>query len=395
FGHKENSFVEVGVSQENKSGCPVCGDVFLSRKIKSENRYVAVLSDGMGTGIKANVLSTMTASMSMNFCLRNEPVIHSAISILNTLPVDSFRKRSYATFTLVDGDDNGDLTLVEFENPAYILFREGKEIEIAKEKITLQEPQAGRTLLISHIHLFRNDRLILFSNGITHSGMSQELYPSGWGREGVICLIKDVLKEQPDISAYLLSKLVVKHAVHNDNYTPKDDLSCAVIYIRQPRNLLICSGPPYNKDKDSYLADAIMNYPGKKIICGGTTSRIISRELHRTLIMDIGSPINQIPPAARMDGIDLVTEGILTLSSVADLLEKEVTPEKLPSTPDGDIVRLIFESDHIDFLIGTRINEANQDPNLPVEMEDRKNIIRRITKVLEENYLKNIQVSLL
>lgn len=395
FDHRENSFIEIGISQENKSGCLICGDAFISRKIKGENRYVSVLSDGLGSGIKANVLSTMTASMAMSFSLRNEPVVQTALTIMDTLPTDSVRNISYATFTIVDIDNDGDTTVVEFDNPGYILFREGKEIETAKEEIMLPERKAGRGILLSHIHLCKNDRLILFTDGVNQSGIGREAFPFGWEREGVIHLVEDTLKKYPDISAHDLSRVVVKHAVANDGYLPLDDTSCAVIYMRQPRDLLICSGPPYDQGKDRYLANLVMGYPGKKIICGGTTSKIISRELHREISMDIENPIDKLPPAARMEGIDLVTEGILTLCAVADMLEKGIATEQLPETPDGDIVRLIFESDRIDIVVGTRINEAHQDPNLPVDLEIRRNIIKRITTLLEEKYLKKVQVKFL
>ena len=121
----------------------VCGDTFLSRKIKRENRYVAVLSDGLGSGIKANVLSTMTASMALNFSLRREPIVRSALTIMNTLPTDSVRNISYATFSIVDIDNEGDTIIVEYDNPAYILFRNGKNTEINKETITLPDDLLG------------------------------------------------------------------------------------------------------------------------------------------------------------------------------------------------------------------------------------------------------------
>lgn len=392
FDKQESSYIEIGVSQENKANCMVCGDTFLSRKMKGENRYVTVLSDGLGSGIKANVLSTMTASMALNFSLRREPIVRSALTIMNTLPTDSVRDISYATFSIVDIDNEGDTIIVEYDNPAYILFRNGKNTEINKETITLPDDPTGRSIKLSHIRIFKNDRLIIFSDGVNQSGIGQDPFPFGWEREGVIELIEKILNNDPFISARHLSKMVVKNAVKNDHFTPKDDTTCAVIYMRQPRKLLICSGPPYNQEKDIYLANMVNAYPGKKIICGGTTSKIVSRELKREIRINIDGPIGELPPAATMQGIDLITEGILTLGSVSEILEKGVSPEKVPNSPDGEIVKFIFESDNIDFVVGTRINEAHQDPNLPVELEIRRNIIKRITTILEEKYLKKINI---
>ena len=52
------------------------------------------------------------------------------------------------------------------------------------------------------------------------------------------------------------------------------------------------------------------------------------------------------------------------------------------------LVELLLNSDIIHFLVGTRINEAHQDPNVPVELDLRRNIIRKIASLLETRYLK-------
>jgi len=392
FGTTDTVFIEIGCSQENKAGNFVCGDTFLSHKNKNNSAYLSVLSDGLGSGIKANVLSTMTASMAMNFLQQNEPIVRSAISILNTLPMDSIRNVSYATFSLASIDNDGETTIVEFDNPSFLLFREKINIKPQKEKVLLPNSPEHRIIRISKLKLFKGDRIILFSDGVNQSGIGRNEYPFGWDNDGVEEFVQGQIDVQPDISAHDLAKCIVRQAIKNDRFIPKDDISCAVIYLRDPRRLLICSGPPFNNEKDEFLASTVDNYPGKTIICGGTTSQIIARELHRQIQIDLDIPIGDLPPSAKIKGVNLVTEGILTLGAVAEILENNPSLDSPPDNPAGNIVKRIRESDMIDLMVGTRINEAHQDPSLPVELEIRRNVIKKIAFLLEDKYLKKVRL---
>lgn len=388
----EKMFVEISCSQENKHGHIVCGDAFLSRMIDGENRYVAVLSDGLGSGVKANVLSTMTASMALNFRLRHEPIERTAITIMNTLPTDSVRNISYSTFSIVDIENEGDTAVMEYDNPDFVFIRNNKNCEITKEVIEIKSPDKPKKIRLSKLKMFKGDRLIIYSDGVNQSGIGLNQYPFGWEREGLIEFIEETIAENPEISARDLSKTIIRRAYLNDQYKAKDDTSCAVIYMREPRKLLICSGPPYNEQKDKYLADVVASYPGKKIICGGTTSMIISRELNREISMDIDVPMVDLPPVSEMEGVDLITEGILTLGAVAQSLDKSIIINNKSKSPEDLIIKMIQESDVIDIMVGTRINVAHQDPNLPVELEIRRNVIKKIADILEEKYLKKVEL---
>ena len=414
---KEKLFIEIAHHHENKHNKPVCGDTFLSRKITDDNRYVAVLSDGLGSGIKANVLSTMTASMALNFRLRREPILRSALNIMNALPVDSARNISYATFTIVDTDFEGTTEIVEFDGPEYLLFRDGQQVEPVKDAIGIDregqqftaysgdveamrrlgaEPDKFRVMYCSHLRLCKGDRIIFYSDGVVQSGMGAKDHPFGWGEKAVRAYVQELIRQKPDISARDLSRKIVNAALQKDGMKSRDDITCAVIYARDPRQLLICSGPPYDAKNDKTLAAAVDKYDGKKVVCGGTTSKILSRELNREITVDIKNiRTREYPPAATMQGVDLVTEGILTLGMVAEMLEKDNPLEEHKYSPAWDLIRLIMESDIIDLLIGTRINEAHQDPSLPVELEIRRNVVKRIAAVLEEKWLKKVNIAYL
>lgn len=391
---KENDiFIEVDCFQKNKAGNIVCGDSFMSQRLQDEDRIISVLSDGLGSGIKASVLSTMTVTMAMNYTAMNESILQTALSIINTLPQDLVRKISYSTFCILDIDCFGNTKVIEYESPAVYLFRRGETVEIQKKKIPVEREDLENTFLwVSEFKLEKEDRLVCFSDGVSQSGMGSSDMPFGWDQK-VEDFIAGLLIRNPEISAKEMAQKIVIRAERNDHYRLLDDCSCCVVYRRTPRNLLICTGPPYDEKKDRYLAEKVRDFKGKKVLCGGTTATIISRELQRPLNVSMEIIDKELPPLSYMEGVDLITEGILTLSKVERLLSSGI-PEKSQG-PANDLVSLLQNSDKITFIVGTRINVAHQDPNLPVELEIRRNVVKKIKYLLETKYLKNVEISYL
>ena len=173
-----------------------------------------------------------------------------------------------------------------------------------------------------------------------------------------------------------------------DGLSSKDDITAVVVYIRRPRKTLIVTGPPFSKESDAVLGEKIKAFDGRKIVSGGTTALIVSRLFNAKISVDLSCWSPDVPPASKMEGIDLVTEGMLTLSQVANVLEKKIPPASLPNTPVKKFVEILLDSDQIHFIVGTKINEAHQDPNIPVEIGIRRTIVGRLRAALENIYLK-------
>lgn len=384
-------YIEVNAELKNHHESRICGDVFLSRRLNDENRIIAVLSDGMGHGVKANMLSTLTATMALNFTLEHKEINRIAEIIMNTLPVCSERKMSYATFTIVDIEFDGNVRILEYDNPQTLIMRGSKVFEPQWTCVMLEgEKNAGKEIKSCEFTPEKEDRIIIFSDGVTQSGLGGGKYLFGWGRENVVDYITEIISHEADIAAPGLAHKVVNMANVNDGYLSQDDTSCAVIYFRQPRKLLICTGPPFEDSNDKILAEKIEKFEGRKIICGATTGDIIARELDRKIVDTFDFDDPDLPPISLMEGVDLVTEGILTLGKVTEILKTYSNSTRLTKGPADRIVQMLIESDEINFVVGTRINIAHQDPSLPVELEIRRTVVKRIARILEDKFLKEV-----
>jgi len=387
-------FIEVDYSQFFKEGQNIGGDVFLLSRNKEEGQIICTLSDGLGSGVKANVLANLTAHMAQKYALSTIDIVKSAEIIMNTLPVCRERKISYATFSILKilyrDSDSLRVSIVEYDNPGFLLVRDGEYLDCEKTLYQLKRPGAFKDeiLYYTELELKAGDRILLYTDGVTQAGLGTKTYPLGWRENNVRAFVRKELKLKPDISAYELAASITARARALDIYRAKDDITCSSVYIRKPRRLLISTGPPIDKNKDELLVEKITSFEGKKIISGGTTALIFSRIREREINVNISDFDATLPPSASMEGIDLVTEGMLTLNSIVQLLEKRVSFKELPVNAAGKFLSLLLASDQVHFLVGTKLNDAHQDSSIPFEIGIRRSIIRRIIKALEDNYLK-------
>ena len=380
-------FLDIDYYQYCKHRQNIAGDVFLTHKIKEENRVIAVLSDGLGSGIKASVLATLTATMAIKYISNYMDVRETAEVIMDTLPVCSVRKISYSTFTIVDINGSGHARVIEHGNPSYLLLRESGPVSVSKTLIQLDKWE-DRDVTFSEFDVQVGDRILYFSDGVSQAGMGRRDFPMGWGRKSVVEQVQKWVHWEKTISSRQLAMKTVVRARQIDEYEPKDDITCGVMYLRHPRSLLVATGPPFSESKDAELAQMVDSFNGRKVLCGGTTASIIARELDRDVEMDLSNIDPEIPPPSQMEGIDLITEGTITLSKVAEILERGQNPDSMRPNAATALTSLFLDSDLIFFVVGTRVNEAHQDPNLPVELDIRRNIIKKLTTLLEEKYLK-------
>ncbi len=384
--------VEIDVQQKRPKGEIACGDVFISRIVKGEGRTLLVMSDGIGHGIKANVLATLTASMAINYSMfHTKPEIAARI-IMRALPKSSDGLENYATFTLIEIDADSRVRIINYDNPRTIILRGNKVFEPTEYHVEIKGIEnQGKILRIREFIARKEDRMVFLSDGIPQSGLGSNRYPMGWGRDKVEEFTISQVTRMPDISATKLARKIINQANMNDGFELKDDATCGVIYFRQPREFLLITGPPFYKIKDYDVGEQIKNFMGKKAICGGTTAEIVARELNLKFETEHVFSGSGLPPKARLEGFEVVSEGILTMGKVEEILENYSSDTRMEDSPAYEIVNLLLDHDIIHIIVGTRINWAHQDPDQPVELEIRKVIIKRIIKLLEEKFFKEVR----
>lgn len=383
-------FIDIDCHQIKKYNQNAFGDYFVSKRYPDEERLVAVLSDGLGSGIKANILSCMTATMLLRFVEGEQIKIKDAAEIvMNSLPICQVRKISYSTFSVIDVNDEGHAKIVEEGNPDFLWIKNGEIINPPFDKIP-SKTHKNRCMKAYKIQLEQGDRLIFCSDGITQCGLGNPKLKLGLRREGLIKLVLNKLAENPEISSSELSEYIVRQAKNIEtDKKPKDDMSALVLYCREPRQSLVFTGPPYLQSNDAEYAKAFWDFKGKKAIAGGTTANLISRELNIPIVMDKNISIGKLPSCSYMEGVDLVTEGILTLTQTLEYLDSGNLDI---DNAAGKLVKFLLDSDCIHFMVGAKLNQAHYNPSLPVEIEIRKNIIKKMKTILQDKYYKKVSV---
>lgn len=386
-------FIEVDHRHLNKKSNLSCGDFFISRRFEQEGRIIAVLADGLGSGIKASVLSTLTATMALNFVANDIDIVSVSRIIMETLPVCQERKIGYSTFTIIDIADNGQVRLIEYDNPKAQLARAGTFATIDRQEVWLKS-QDGRNISVhfSNFKMQLDDRLVFYTDGVTQAGMGSPRYPMGWGEAGPKQFIQYLIEGHPELSAGELAQQVVGRSRFIDGGEACDDISCAVVYMRRPRRCHVFTGPPIEPSMDAQLGELFATETGTKIICGGSTSQIIARELKKDVEVMLESGSTELPPISKMEGADLITEGTITLTRVASILEYIAYFNEIPKDAAEKMVVLLLSSDHIQFVVGLSVNLAHQNPGVAWDLELRKNVVKKIVQLLQRKFLKFVNV---
>ena len=388
-------FIEMEAAQYTKTGQAACGDDVRFLTVEKENRHLAALSDGLGSGVKAHILATMTTSMAIKFLESNVPTLEAAEIIMDSLPVCEVRKIGYATFSLFDFRLGGRARVTEMGNPGYIHLRDVNEVAPLKDEMVVSEHWPDREVRECEADFRSGDRIIMCSDGVTQAGLGQRRdMKFGWRRSGVLQFVQRLIASDPEISAKDLSSAIAREALNLVPGGCKDDISCVVAYLRRPRVMRVLTGPPYYREHDGDYARQALIGPEHVVVCGGTSANILEREFGikvKVSLADMRSS-GGLPPIGRMEGIGMATEGILTLSRVLSALEEMRSPKYEPAAARA-ILDMMMRHDRIEFVLGTKVNESHQDPGIPQDLELRRSVIKRIARALELNYRKETVVN--
>lgn len=382
---------EIGFKSINHWGEELCGD-HVDIVEQDEDSTVIVLADGLGSGVKASILSTLTSKIISTMMAAGLSIEECVKTIAATLPVCSTRGVAYSTFTIIHLLNRETADIIQYDNPQVIILRDGKNYDYPKTEMNIE----GKKIFRSNIKLCENDLIIAMSDGCPHAGIGMA-YNFGWKREEIIEFM-----EMMSICGYTaknLSTILVDECNKLYNNKPGDDTTACVVRIRkrEPMNLLF--GPPYNRDDCNKMMALFFSKEGKHIVCGGTTSSIVGKYLGKPVKASLNFERSDVPPIAEIEGVDLVTEGVITINKVVEYAKDYIGENKLYENwnfkRDGAalISRLLFEeATDINFYVGRAINPAHQNPDLPINFNIKMNLVGELSECLKRMG-KRIKVS--
>lgn len=382
---------DIGSRSINHIGEQLCGD-HVDVVEQGENSTVIVLADGLGSGVKASILSTLTSKIISTMMAEGLTLEDCVETIAQTLPICSVRGVAYSTFTILHLVNNREMELIQYDNPLVILLRDGKNYDYPKTEMNI----GGKKIYKSVVKLLENDIFVAMSDGCPHAGIGLA-YNFGWKREDIISFMETIAIA--GYTAKTLSTILIDEVNKLYERKPGDDATACVVRIRRREPMNILFGPPSNRDDCNRMMSLFFSKEGKHIVCGGTTSSIAAKYLGKPIKASLNFVKSDIPPIAEIEGVDLVTEGVITINRVVEYAKDSVGEnrlyEKWSFGHDGAslICRMLFEeATDINFFVGRAINPAHQNPDLPINFNIKMNLVEELSACLRKMG-KRIKVS--
>lgn len=386
-----NLCADIGCKSINHIGEQLCGD-HIDIVEQGDNSTVIVLADGLGSGVKASILSTLTSKIISTMMSQGLSLEECVSTIAATLPICSVRGVAYSTFTIIHIIDNSFVELIQYDNPKIIMLRDCEVYDYPVNEVSI----GGKKILKSNIKLQENDIFIAMSDGCPHAGIGTA-YNFGWKRDDIAEFIRSVA--HVGFTAKTLSTMLIDECNRLYDEKPGDDATACVIRIRRREPMNILFGPPSNRDDCNRMMSLFFSKEGKHIICGGTTSGIAAKYLGKELKTSLKFERSDVPPIAYIDGVDLVTEGVITVNKVLEYARDSLGDNEEYAhwsvSQDGAslISRMLFEeATDINFYVGRAINPAHQNPDLPINFNIKMNLVQDLSECLRKMG-KKIKVS--
>ena len=368
-------FYECGIRQIHKHGEELCGDsISFSRK---PCFVTLALSDGLGSGVKANILGTLTTEIAMHMLENELPLEEVVRTLTETLPVDREREIAYSTFAIAQFFDGGIVRIVEFDTPHAVVIRGGSACALDYENEKIENKQIQKT----RFTLMEGDWVIFVSDGVLNAGIGG-VYALGWGWEQAARFMGQ--KAHPGLNAEEFAGKIAETVDELYAGNVGDDVSIVVIKVRKKIFATILTGPPEKREHDTAVMERFFSGPGKYAVCGGTTAKIVADYLGTCLEVDLSTMTESVPPGGQIDGIDVVTEGILTLTQVNNLLKSGAERDDVKYENNGaaKMIRFLLDTDSINFIVGQAVNPAHQNPELPHQLGIRLAVVKEVADEL-------------
>lgn len=377
-------FIDVAFDSLNKFGEELCGDKV--EIVRTEDSVIVVMSDGLGSGVKANILATLTCKIAATMLKEGASFNETLDTIINTLPVCRVRKLAYSTFTIIKIYNDGRVYVAEYDNPPiFLMSREKKDPEKQDNAILLN----NRVVKESFFELQEGDSLTVVSDGVIHAGVGGILN-LGWQWNNV----EDFLARQVRVEkcAAGISKSLIEVCMNLYADKPGDDTTVVSVKLRTEEKVDLFTGPPQNPEDDQWVINKLLNGNGKKVICGGTAAKIAARELKEEIVTTMEFIDPEVPPTACIKGLDLVTEGVLTLCKTVDKIKTYIShgTKQNACCYKGDdgaskLAKLLIEDcTHLNLWVGKAVNPAHQNPDLPIDLSIKLKVVNELAALMEK-----------
>lgn len=377
--------IDVAWKSLNKHQEELCGDKV--EVLKTDDSDIVILADGMGSGVKANILATLTSKI-LGTMLHEGAALESCVeTVARTLPICKVRKVAYATFSILQIFHSGEAYLVEFDNPSCVFIRDGKLINYPYETREIE----GKKIHEYRFTVKKNDCFVLMSDGVIYAGAGAILDLEGWTWDAMAEYTLKCTKQT--LSASRLAVMLSQACSELYEEKPGDDTTVAVARVIERRIVNIFTGPPAKKEDDERLMHDFMHTEGKKVVAGGTSANIAARVLRKEIVTKADTSSPDVPPMASIDGIDLVTEGVITLGKSLKLLKKYVRDEfdaEFFDELDADngasrLAKLLIEEcTELNLFVGTAVNAAHKETALNFDLSMRQNLVEQLVRTAEE-----------
>ena len=377
--------IDVAWKSLNKHQEELCGDKV--EVLKTDDSDIVILADGMGSGVKANILATLTSKI-LGTMLHEGAALESCVeTVARTLPICKVRKVAYATFSILQIFHSGEAYLVEFDNPSCVFIRDGKIINYPYETREIE----GKKIHEYRFTVKKNDCFVLMSDGVIYAGAGAILDLEGWTWDAMAEYTLKCTKQT--LSASRLAVMLSQACSELYEEKPGDDTTVAVARVIERRIVNIFTGPPAKKEDDERLMHDFMHTEGKKVVAGGTSANIAARVLGKEIVTKADTSSPDVPPMASIDGIDLATEGVITLGKSLKLLKKYVRDEfdtEFFDELDADngasrLAKLLIEEcTELNLFVGTAVNAAHKETALNFDLSMRQNLVEQLVRTAEE-----------
>lgn len=375
----ESLTVETGYTSINKHSETLCGDWF--KVFENPDKKIFVLSDGLGSGVKANILSTLTSTILGTMLSKNMPLDECISTVATALPMCKERRLAYSTFTVLELT-NGQAHLVQYDNPSAIILRKGKSLSYNCNIQFAHEKEIHESRII----LQKDDIIVLMTDGVTNAGIGK-LAPNGWQHSEIVAFLERLDTKQ--MSASRIAAQIVNCSLTLSEDSLDDDATVFVVKVRSREVVNMLIGPPENKEDDNKVLKLFFSKNGKTVICGGSTASVVSKYLNKPVMIIQGSGNEEVPNMSSIEGVDYVTEGIVTLKKVVELILKfsknpmyclNISKSKDPASLLA--LLLIEEATDVNIYFGMSENVAHQGTD--IDFDTKLALIKQLEECLNK-----------